>query len=92
MRKNLNNWTLNEKSWKESIKAEVPGDITVDLYKAGKVPDPYFGLNHKEIRLLGEKNYTYETTFTVDKEFFEKEEIYLNFEGIDTYSEIYLNI
>ena len=91
MKQNLKNWKLMKENWEQPIKAEVPGDITVDLYNAGKIPNPYFGLNHKEIRWTTEENFTYQTIFTVGKEILEKEEVYLNFEGIDTYAEIYLN-
>ena len=37
---NLKNWKLNKNDWKESIPAEVPGDITIDIYHAGKISNP----------------------------------------------------
>ena len=91
IRYNLENWKLNKSGWTETIAAEVPGDITIDLYHAGKIPNPYFGLNHKDIHWTTEEDFVYETSFCVDKALFEKDEIYLNFDGVDTYSEIYLN-
>ena len=91
LKHNLKDWKLYKNDWKEMINADVPGDITIDLYHAKKIPNPYFGLNHRDIRWTTEEDFTYENFFVVDKSLFEQDEIYLNFDGIDTYSEIYLN-
>ena len=73
------------------IKATVPGDITVDLYNAGIVKDPYFGYNYKDLQWIGENDFEYETTFSVTEDFFANEEIELVFKGIDTYADVYVN-
>lgn len=86
-----------DKNWKiynESgirIQGNVPGDITADLFKAGKIEDPYFGLNHKELGWILETDFTYCTTFDVGEEIWDCEDICLTFDGIDIFAEIYLN-
>lgn len=71
--------------------ASVPGDINYDLYLAGVIPDPYFGLNHKQIGWIAEQDFTYFTEFDADSAMLSSEEVILSFDGIDLFSEVYLN-
>lgn len=86
----LQNWRLKNEERNLDEQASVPGDITWDLYRAGVVEDPYFGFNHKSISWIAKEDFDYETTFSL-KEAKEDEDVLLTFEGIDTFSEIYLN-
>ena len=89
-------WKL-DKNWKitydngNSVPAKVPGDITADLYRAGVIKEPYYGINHRELGWIIETDFVYQKTFDIDEKFFEKDEIFLVFEGIDTFAEIELN-
>ena len=73
------------------IDARVPGDITADLYRAGIISDPYFGLNHKSLGWIAEEDFIYTARFDVASEVLSGEEVVLTFLGIDLFSEIYLN-
>lgn len=84
------NWKLYNDEGIE-IPGHVPGDITADLYKAGKIEDPFFGLNHKELGWIPETDFTYQTCFDISEDIWESEDICLTFDGIDIFSEIYLN-
>ena len=53
-------WSLKDLHSGESITACVPGDITVDFYRAGVIADPYYGMNYKSERYLLERDYEYE--------------------------------
>ena len=75
----------------EEIDARVPGDITADLYRAGKIADPYFGLNHKALGWIAEEDFVYTARFVPSADVLRGEEIILTFAGIDLFSEIYLN-
>lgn len=85
----LNNWKL--KGDFGACAASVPGDISYDLYKAGVITDPYFGINHLEHGWIIKSDFVYETEFAADGALLEQDEVILTFEGIDTFSEIYLN-
>lgn len=93
----LKNWKLKidngdtVKVPEDGIPAGVPGDVTVDLFRAGLIEDPYVGLNHKNLGWIAESDFTYFTQFDADDEIFSREEILLTFYGIDLFSEIYLN-
>ncbi|MEG1879919.1 MAG: glycoside hydrolase family 2 TIM barrel-domain containing protein, partial [Oscillospiraceae bacterium] len=82
----LNNNT-DEKDW---ISAKVPGDVHVDLLTSGKIEDPFFSTNSLDARWVSEKDWCYKTKFIIDKSFL-KDDISLTFEGIDTFSAIWLN-
>ncbi len=60
----LNNWTLTFDN--KTIPAQVPGDITVDLYRAGLVKNPYFGLDYKDIEWVARRDFTYQSTICAD--------------------------
>lgn len=73
----------------ERIAAHVPGNFELDLYSAGLVPDPYYSQNAWEFQKYENRHLWYGIRFynetAADKNTF------LRFEGIDTFSEIYLN-
>lgn len=74
-----------------TIDAKVPGDITMDLHRAGIIPDPYYGLNHNEITWVTGQDFTYISEFNTDEEVLSQDEVLLVFDSVDLFSEIYLN-
>lgn len=71
----------------ESIPAEVPGCFVLDMYKAGKIPDPFFADNLIKLQYLETMHLWYSVVF--DYDFSEGES--LLFEGIDTIADVYLD-
>ena len=71
--------------------ARVPGDITNDLYRAGRIPDPLFGVNFKELDWILRSDWEYSCEFEVSEKEFSAKKIDLSFGGVDTFSEIFLN-
>ncbi len=74
--------------------AVVPGTILTTLIANGKVPDPFYGMNNKQIpdvSVTGWENYSYyyicdfKETASVD------EHVFLTFRGLNYYSQVYLN-
>ena len=51
-----------------TVPAAVPGDITIDLYNAGLVKNPYFGDNQKENDWIPRQDFTYITEMDVSEE------------------------
>lgn len=87
----LKKWQLTGVDSDVNIQVNVPGDITDDLYKAGLIADPYYGYNHHECYDLCRKDYLYTTTFDLPEDLTADEELFINFAGVDLFSEIYLN-
>lgn len=73
------------------IPGKVPGDITSDLFQAGLIEDPFWGMNHNELGWVIDSDFTYVTQFDLDEAIWQSDEIYLQFNGIDIFAEIYLN-
>ena len=82
-------WTLDYEGKK--LPAVVPGDITLDLWHNNIISNPYFGMNHKELHWIINRDFVYEIKFDVSDEMFDNQEILLEFDGIDTFADIYLN-
>ena len=83
------NWTISFAE--KCIPARVPGDITLDLYNSGLIENPYYGLNHKKLHWITDSDFKYNTVFDLSDEIINSEEIVLEFDGIDTFADIYLN-
>ncbi|MBR1974528.1 MAG: hypothetical protein IKA20_01635 [Clostridia bacterium] len=85
----IQNWRLVFDG--RTIPAKVPGDITIDLYNAGIVKNPYFGDNQKGNEWIPRQDFTYISEINADETLLAQESIRLVFNGIDVYSDIYLN-
>jgi beta-mannosidase len=55
-------WTLSNPVHNISVPGSVPSQAHLDLYAAGVIPDPYFGLGDFELRWVAYANWTYSTT------------------------------
>lgn len=82
-------WRLSDGS--HFITGNVPGDVTNDVYLAGLIRDPYFGDNWKDCLWVTRCDWTYEREFFVETLPSVGERVYLRFEGVDTYADVYLN-
>ncbi len=83
-------WSVRNETHGEYA-AHVPGDITNDLFLCGKIPDPLFGVNFKELGFILDSDWEYNCAFTISDSEFSSERLELRFEGVDTFSEIFLN-
>ena len=90
----LNNWdlTFQHPITKEimTIAAQVPGNVIADLYRNGVIDDPFYSDNSVRMRPFEFIDWEYSTTFEkIEKA--EDEKLFINFEGIDTIAEIFVN-
>ena len=92
MEKNINkNWTFKEVEGEISGAAIVPGTIHTDLINNKFIEDPFYRLNEKKVQWIDKKDWEYKTILNITKEEFGKNNIILDFEGLDTYADVYLN-
>lgn len=73
------------------LSATVPGTIHTDLLAAGRIPDPFVGLNELEVQWVGERDWLYRSSFTLAADLLESPNIDLCFAGLDTVASIWLN-
>ncbi len=90
-RQSLRAWqyrAVDDSLWRA---CSAPSLIQHNLIKDKLIPEPYFGDNEKLVQWVGEKDWLYRTTFTVDEQVNEENPLYLEFDGLDTYCTISLN-
>lgn len=71
--------------------ATVPGTVQQDLLRLGQIPDPYHGLNEREVQWVGEREWLYRLTFTPDPALLAEPCVELHFGGLDTLCTVWLN-
>ncbi|WP_284652846.1 beta-mannosidase [Flavobacterium terrisoli] len=84
-------WTfrkVNDSNW---LPAKVPGTVHTDLLANKIIPDPFFGANEKQLQWIENEDWQYQTTFNVSKEELTHQNAILQFDGLDTFGEVYLN-
>ena len=72
-------------------KATVPGNVHTDLLSNKLIEDPFYRLNERKLQWIDKTDWVYETSFNLSPEFINKENLELNFKGLDTYADVYLN-
>ena len=85
------NWTLIHIKKGLKLLTEVPGSVYETLIENNIIEDPFYGLNEHKMGWIYESDWEYHLSFDLDDTFLEHKEISLRFNGIDTFSEIWLN-
>ena len=84
-------WEFKSENDKDYLPATVPGTVHLDLLKNGKIDDPFFRLNEHKQQWIDKLNWDYRTSFDVNDFHFAYDVIELDFFGLDTYADVYLN-
>lgn len=88
------NWELTgynpDKSKFIKLEASVPGQVHQDLLKAGLISDPFWRDNAEQCQWPEHWEWRYKKTFNLPADFLQHKLI-LQFDGLDTYAEIYIN-
>ncbi|MBL1222781.1 glycoside hydrolase family 2 protein [Chryseobacterium sp. L7] len=77
-----------EQSW---LPAKIPGTVHLDLMDNKIIPDPFKDENEKKVLGIENEDWDYQTRFKTSSEELKNQHIDLVFNGLDTFSEIYLN-
>jgi len=72
------------------IQAQVPSSVQWALYRAGELPNPYLHMNARKYDWVVEKVWYYRKSFQVPSSA-RGQYVFLCFDGIDYYAEIWLN-
>lgn len=79
--------SMNNKEWKKAV---VPGDVQMDLVRDGVLPDLFFGQNFYSALWVENEDFMYRTSF-VSPHLTGGKRAYLEFDGLDCFSTIWLN-
>ena len=85
------NWQFRKKGDKEWLTASIPGTVHTDLLANKLIADPYYGDNEKQLQWIENEDWEYKTYFDVSKQELNQQHIELQFEGLDTYANVFLN-
>ncbi len=73
------------------LPAEVPGEIHLDLIRAGKMAEPMVGANMPDSRWPETHSWWQRTAFELRADFLAHERLSLVFDGLDLYAQVFLN-
>lgn len=85
------NWEFSESGKDTWMPATVPGTVHADLLANGIIEDPHYRLNESDVQWIENKDWIYKTIFQVDDNLLHFNVVELIFEGLDTYTDVYLN-
>lgn len=92
IRKSLNDgWKFRMENSADWFTANVPGTVHTDLIANNEVEDPFYRYNEDSLVWVETKNWEYINHFDLSDDVFNKENIDLIFNGLDTYSKISVN-
>src|SRR6185312_6528111 len=84
-------WKFRDCSTRSWHPATVPGCVHTDLQAAGAIPDPFHGNNELALQWIEERDWEYQTQFTVPDSLLAEEGIELVADGLDTVATITVN-
>ncbi len=84
-------WSFRQADQNEWLPATVPGCVHTDLLKNGKIEDPFYRLNEHNLQWIDKVNWEYKTLFTIDENTLNRHGIALDFKGLDTYADVFVN-
>ncbi|HEY7417029.1 MAG TPA: hypothetical protein VH593_17715, partial [Ktedonobacteraceae bacterium] len=98
----LSNWSFKQRDSTRSIQedfsavsgwhpAHVPGTVHQDLLASGQIPDPFVGLNERDVQWIGESSWLYRCVFELTPDILTPGALALCFDGLDTFATVWLN-
>jgi beta-mannosidase len=82
---------LSDEGDTQWLPATVPGCIHTDLMNNGKIVDPFYRTNEKQLQWIDKKDWKYHCIFSLDSSKMMHNQAFLYFKGLDTYAKVTLN-
>ena len=85
-------WNLKTDTLNINLQVNLPSEAHADLYAAGFIPHPYGeGDEEQQLRWIPQHTWDYFLKFDVENDVWQNNHIDLIFNGLDTYSDVWLN-
>ena len=84
-------WSFTQAGKNEWLPATVPGSVHTDLLQNGLIKDPFYRLNEHDLQWIDKENWEYKTTINVGDDFMKHDRVALDFKGLDTYADVFVN-
>jgi beta-mannosidase len=85
------NWIFRQRGTEHWLHARVPGGVHTDLLAAGRIPDPFYGVNEEQVQWVAEKDWEYRRYFYPSPSLLAQQRIFLVCAGLDTLADVRLN-
>lgn len=79
---------LGQATW---MPAAVPGTVHTDLMANGKIKDPFYRINERDVQWVDKSDWEYVLDFNITPELLAADAATLLLEGLDTRADVYLN-
>ncbi len=86
-----NGWKFRQAGTKQWYNAIVPGSVHTDLFSNKLIPDPFYSNNEKDLEWIDRTDWEYKNQFKVSNDMLRPDMIYISFEGLDTYADVFIN-
>ncbi len=84
-------WEFSKAGTNKWYPAVVPGTVHTDLYRNKLIPDPFFSDNEKNLQWIDSCDWIYRLDFIITDDLKTYSFFDLNFDGIDTYADVFVN-
>ena len=84
-------WQFKEANDPVWLPASAPGCVHLDLLSNGIISDPFYRANERELQWIEKGEWEYRAEFEAPAEWLKFENLELEFAGLDTFAEVYLN-
>lgn len=84
-------WEFRQAQTQDWKPTQVPVSVHSALLANGMIEEPFYRDNESKLQWIEEKDWEFQSYFTLDEATMSKKHIELHFQGIDTYAHIYLN-
>ena len=89
---NLNkNWQFKSTSTELWQPAIVPGSVHINLIKTKQIDNPFYANYEQKLQWIDSLNWEYQCQFNIPQNIFERKNIDIVFDGLDTYADVYVN-
>ena len=86
-----NGWEFRQAGTGAWRPATVPGCVHADLLANKLIRDPFEETNEKDLQWIENEDWEYRTSFDAGSNFLAHKNVELEFDGLDTYADVYLN-
>jgi beta-mannosidase len=84
-------WKFRQIGTSRWYPANVPGTVHTDLFSNRLIPDPFEKSNEKSLQWIERTDWEYKANFKISESELRETHLEIEFEGLDTYAEVFLN-
>ena len=71
--------------------SQFPTEIHLELMRAGIIPHPYKAANEHQLQWVGKQSWDFRAKIVIEPDLLKRQMAELEFEGLDTFAEVFLN-